>query len=382
MRIRRKFLQLTKWTYPYGTEFCLESYLPKGYKQDENENYYIVVGDNPTTMFACHLDTSCSRQEKVTHVQDQKYIRTNGKTILGADDKAGMTVILYMIENKVPGIYYFFVGEEVGCIGSGDLSDQWKELEMFNNIKKVVSFDRKGTTSVITHQLYGRCCSDAFAEELSKRMNEAGEGLSMKPDDTGIMTDSAKFVELVPECTNISVGYYKEHTVDEHQDIEFLQKLCKAVVRVDWETLPVERDPSIVEDWSSWGSSITSDDEEQYEFTESNYTYVRYGLTTKRMLVSKQRVIEEKLLISKWMFNQGSFFGVVSTVWNGHSLWYEDDRHKLQFVGNRVDIMEFVPELRTIPVRHLSDRPSFTKSASAVDVDLSDPDRFKREYLM
>jgi hypothetical protein len=23
-----------------------------------------------------------------------------------------------MIENKIPGLYYFFLGEEVGCVGS------------------------------------------------------------------------------------------------------------------------------------------------------------------------------------------------------------------------------------------------------------------------
>ena len=40
------------------------------------------------------------------------------KTILGADDKAGMVILLYMIEKKIPGLYYFFIGEEVGCIGS------------------------------------------------------------------------------------------------------------------------------------------------------------------------------------------------------------------------------------------------------------------------
>ena len=35
MRITRKFLQLTKKTYPYGTESQLESYLPQGYTKDE-----------------------------------------------------------------------------------------------------------------------------------------------------------------------------------------------------------------------------------------------------------------------------------------------------------------------------------------------------------
>lgn len=69
-------------------------------------------------MFTCHLDTCCHKQEFVNHVQDDRFIRTDGKSI-GADDKAGMVVLLYMIEKGIPGIYYFFIGEEVGC----DLSD-------------------------------------------------------------------------------------------------------------------------------------------------------------------------------------------------------------------------------------------------------------------
>lgn len=382
MRIRRKFLQLTKWTYPYGTEFTLESYLPKGVKKDENENYYIIVGDNPTTMFACHLDTACSKQEKVTHVQDEKFIRTNGTTILGADDKAGMTVVLYMIEKKIPGIYYFFLGEEVGCIGSGELADEWANLQMFDNIKKIISFDRRGTDSVITHQLYGRCCSDEFAEELSKRLNDTGVGLKMAPDSTGIMTDSAKFVELVPECTNISVGYYREHTFDEHQDIEFLQKLCKAVVKVDWETLPVKRDPKEIDNDYGWGYNYGgySAAESDYDFVENNYTYVKYGKEVKRMLVSKDRVAEEKLLIHNWASAQESFnVEFIGVVWNGHSLWIESSKSKLEFIGNRTDIMEFIPELKTIPVKHLSERP---RKKSKVKEETIDDAKYQREFLM
>src|ERR1035437_9847669 len=150
MRIRRKFLQLTKWTYPFGTESDLKFTLPSGYKEDGLGNYYYLIGENPTTMFTCHLDTSCVYKQKVTHVFDGNFIRTNGKSILGADDKAGMVVILSMIENKVPGLYYFFIGEEVGCIGSSELAENWggEKFEYTNNITKVISFDRKGTTSV------------------------------------------------------------------------------------------------------------------------------------------------------------------------------------------------------------------------------------------
>jgi hypothetical protein len=214
--------------------------LPSGYFKDDHGNYYYEIG-KANTAFTCHLDTACKDQVIVNHKIEKNIISTDGKSILGADDKAGMTVLLYMIEKKIPGLYCFFIGEEVGCIGSGKASDD----DYFKNYDRMVSFDRRGTKSVITHQSSKRCCSDEFATELSTRLNRFG--MLMEPDNTGVYTDSAEFTQVVPECTNISVGYYKEHTNFEHQDIEHLIKLCIAVTRIDWETLPVKRDPSKVE---------------------------------------------------------------------------------------------------------------------------------------
>ncbi len=184
MRISRKFKQLTSFTYPYGTENELLKYLPTGYKSDGLGNYYIEIGERPTTMFTCHLDTACSYSKRVKHIHEGDFIKTDGTTILGADDKAGMTVILYMIENKVPGLYYFFIGEEVGCVGSTRLADNWTKYEFSNYINKVVSFDRRGTNSVITEQLFGVCCSDEFAQELSNRLNLANSEFKFSPDPT------------------------------------------------------------------------------------------------------------------------------------------------------------------------------------------------------
>ena len=86
-----------------------------------------------------------------------------------------------------------------------------------------------------------------MAAELNK------SGLSYKKDDGGVYTDSAEFVDIIPECTNVSVGYYKEHTFDERQDIKHLADLAEACLRVDWESLPTERDPS-KSDYKSYGS--------------------------------------------------------------------------------------------------------------------------------
>ena len=241
MNIKETFLLLTDRTYPHGNEPRLRKFLPKNSQRDKHGNYFYKIGKSKT-IFACHLDTVSKKYEPITHVIDGNIIKSDGKTNLGADDKAGMCVLLYMIEQNVPGIYYFFIGEEVGCIGSKAAAAIKEDFTIYD---RIVSFDRRDTCSVITHQGWTRCCSDDFAKALCKAYNDLG--LELKPDDTGSGTDSAQFTEIISECTNISVGYYKEHTCDEHQDIDYLEKLCMASVIVDWETLPAVRDPNIIE---------------------------------------------------------------------------------------------------------------------------------------
>jgi len=220
--IKNTFLKLTSKTYPYGyedelvTEMKTEGIFPQNLEQDKHGNWFIKLGESKT-IFASHLDTACKDQVVVNHKIDGNIIRTDGKSILGADDKAGVTILLWMIKNEIPGLYYFFMGEEVGCIGSGLLSK-----DISKDFNRIISFDRRGNTSVITHQSTIRTCSDEFAKELSKQLNKSG--LSYVTDSTGVYTDSAEFVSVIPECTNISVGYNSEHTFNESQDISHLRK--------------------------------------------------------------------------------------------------------------------------------------------------------------
>jgi hypothetical protein len=60
-------------------------------------------------------------------------------------------------------------------------------------------------------------------------------------DPTGVFTDSANFIDLIPECTNVSVGYFNEHTHNEIQNITYLEQLAEACVAVEWENLDVSR---------------------------------------------------------------------------------------------------------------------------------------------
>jgi hypothetical protein len=256
--ILETFLRLTNKTYPYGTEDGLVENMiacglfPSDLEKDKNGNYFYKIGES-RTVFASHLDTVCREQTSVVHIFDGDLIKTDGKTTLGADDKAGVTILLHLMRNKIPGLYYFFIGEEVGCIGSGLAA---KSGDFNGKYDRIISFDRRNVGSVITYQSSSRCCSDSFADSLAFQLNKSGYGLSYKKDEGGVYTDSAEFVDIIPECTNLSVGYYKEHTVNESQDIKHLENLAEACLKVDWENLPTERDPSKTEykSYNSYGS--------------------------------------------------------------------------------------------------------------------------------
>lgn len=241
---RSTFLSLTTKTYPHGHEEEVLSFLPK-LNKDSYGNYYVIIGDNkkPSVMFTSHLDTA-DRTQVPTKLYSREedgseIIYTDGTSILGADDKAGVTVMLYMMDHNIPGLYYFFIGEERGGIGSNMVSADFDKIDYLENIKKCISFDRRKTESVITEQLGRVCCSSQFGTALCDEYNKSGLNLSLDP--TGIYTDSASFIDDIPECTNVSVGYNNEHTGREYQNMTFLSKLCDASLKVNWESLPVAR---------------------------------------------------------------------------------------------------------------------------------------------
>lgn len=243
MHILDRFLTFTSLSSPFKYEhiFMLKygQFLP-ALSIDKHGNYFIKIGDSKT-VFCCHLDTVSDKVEFVNHVFDGDFITTDGKTILGADDRAGVTLMTHMIENKISGLYYFFVGEEVGCIGSSKA----KNDSIFKDYDRIIAFDRKHTTDVITKMNGVRVCSDEFATELSNRLNvylsETDDRFKLTPCDRGGSTDSGQFKYIIPECTNISVGYFNEHTKGEKQNIKYLDSLANAVINIDWESLPKVR---------------------------------------------------------------------------------------------------------------------------------------------
>jgi len=240
-----RMLQYKRPAWSATEEIFIDKFLMvlPGAHQDDFGNVLVEVGDNPNIMWSAHTDT-------VHHKDGIQGLRVNGPWItpitgkkrelsncLGADDTAGIWLMVKMIEANIPGLYIFHRAEEVGGLGSKHIAS--KTPEVVESIDYCIALDRKDYTSVITHQRGTRCCSADFADSLCGILGSN----DWKPDRTGVFTDSANYTDLIGECTNLSVGYFAQHGPAEKQNWLFLQNMLEILIAADWGLLIAKRKP-------------------------------------------------------------------------------------------------------------------------------------------
>lgn len=231
---------------PYGGkgECTLAARLASSYpvsEIDQHGNILIRIGES-RTLFTSHLDTvhhdDGPNLHKVQVRDDVELLCADGGVPLGADDGAGVALMMYMMDNKVPGNYIFFRGEECG----GEASSGWADAnpKAHEQYDRSVAFDRAGYYDIISVQGGMRTASDTFCDALSAALSDLG--LMYATCDRGVFTDTRNLVGVIRECTNVSVGYFRQHSSEECQDLKFLDNLAQACCKIDWEHLPTERE--------------------------------------------------------------------------------------------------------------------------------------------
>ncbi len=279
----RSLIDMLRYRRPHGSvseRKFIGRYIDSvsGMQADKFGNRYLKIGDS-ATMISCHTDTvhtdagyqipvfdtrlgivalgtpdkakepvpmskrAMKRSRRYGDRFAQKAIAKPSvksyRNCLGSDDCAGIWLALNMIAANVPAFYVFHREEECGGNGSDWVSRF--NPSFVDGIERCIALDRRGQTDIITHQMMGRCCSDNFAWELAD-MLDMGNSMKHSPCPYGSFTDSANYTELIPECTNVSVGYQFEHTARESQDTEYLQLLADRLCSIDFEKLPTERE--------------------------------------------------------------------------------------------------------------------------------------------
>ena len=183
--------------------------------QDKAGNLLITKGESDSYPCICahmdqvqHLhpkDFTCVENDDVIFGYSPKERKQFG---LGADDKNGLFIALECLASYDAIKCAFFVGEEIGCKGSGAV-----DISFFDDCRYCIQIDRRGNSDMVT-DIYSEMCSEEFINDVD--CHSHGYEIS-----DGLMTDVAELRERGVEvsCINLSCGYYEPHT-----DYEFTSK--------------------------------------------------------------------------------------------------------------------------------------------------------------
>lgn len=179
---------------------------------DNAGNVYFVKGESETyPVVVAHLD-----QVQKAHAKDFKAVITEDIVFgyspsekeyqgLGADDKNGLWIALKCLETFDVIKVAFFVGEEIGCVGSSKC-----DMNFFADARFVVEPDRRGGNDLITEISGYDIASEAFLNAF----DYASFGYKKT---SGLMTDVLELTErgVGVACINMSCGYYNPHSDEE-----------------------------------------------------------------------------------------------------------------------------------------------------------------------
>lgn len=190
------------------TKKLMLKYLKLYYKQVYDTPYYLMAeGDIPVVLLA-HLDTVDEKRTKYEMVYDPKKEIIASLYSLGFDDKAGLVAILKILEAGYRPSIVCCVGEEIGCVGSGQLITEYPTCPFKHQPKYLIQLDRRGLTDCVFYD----CDNDDFVKYI--------ESFDYFKEAFGSFTDISV---IAPKwgmaAVNLSIGYYNEHTRDEYLDV-------------------------------------------------------------------------------------------------------------------------------------------------------------------
>ena len=229
----------TKATIDFGKKWLK----PLGAHMDGRGNWRLRIGDDSKVIWSSHIDTvdwnEGAKRVILNHSTGVLHLSSKDVTssCLGADCTTGVWIMREMALAKVPGLYIWHEGEEAGGLGSSWIAKNDKEL--LKTFDAAIAFDRKGFDNIITEQAGGQCCSNEFAKALALQLPLTG----FKPDPTGTFTDTANYADYIPECTNLSVGYFGQHGKTETQNMIFAMMMRGAMIRFNEAKLVIKRKP-------------------------------------------------------------------------------------------------------------------------------------------
>lgn len=318
-KTQKEFLEnkLIQLLYLYGTsgkEERVQKYLIRELselktdfvKMDEYGNIHtqMTVGDGKGAVL--HLNSHMDTVSGV--VEDKRIVNDNGvytahlpngdRTVLGADDRAGIATIL-TIMNFLPNFngtlkVSFYREEEIGCVGSSN-----SDKTFLSDVDLSITFDRHGSKDIVV----GTMGQPFSCNEVGNWLEiiASTNGFEYKAIEGGI-SDAMTVSEEGINAVNLSVGYYNEHTKNEflvfselYTTLEFAKVAIEDLNRVYYTFTPVPKENQWIEAWSykSYGYGYDSYSDYTNSGFVSNGSGSSYGIIPNQALFAPVAYIED-----------------------------------------------------------------------------------------
>ncbi|TAA72745.1 M20/M25/M40 family metallo-hydrolase [Planococcus salinarum] len=176
-------------------------------------------GKGPVILLNAHLDTVYSFDEGREIIKDGN-IWTSSSGILGADDRAGVAILLETLKRldatNFNGTvkYIFTVEEEIGLLGAKAV-----DANFLHDVDAAFVIDRKGKGDIVTScGGYEQFCDESFGKFIEE--TASNYGLAGWKCTAGGNSDTRIWASHSIQSVNLSAGYYHEHSADEYLDVE------------------------------------------------------------------------------------------------------------------------------------------------------------------
>lgn len=187
-------------------------------------------GNGATVLLSAHMDTvkGVLADRKLIITEDG--IIMSNKGALGADDRAGIAIILTVLRNlnklnfngtiKVA----FSREEEIGCVGASKIDPNW-----YKDVDLAIVVDRRGNRDIVVG-----CCGMAFCSDSVGYFMEDVAKLVDMPDwkcVEGGISDAIVFAEHGINSINLSAGYMNEHTANEYVSLKDMRDTVRLILQ-------------------------------------------------------------------------------------------------------------------------------------------------------
>ena len=286
---------LYKISSPSGQERAMQKFIIDYCKKlqdvvavkDKTGNIYITKGEDKTyPCIVAHIDEvhpKNNNKEIVIHNNvflglDRKAMKQTG---IGADDKNGIWVALNLLTTQKVLKCAFFVGEEVGCIGS-----EKANMDFFANTRFVLQCDRRNAADFITNasnvelsdkDFYDRCHASKFGYKTTNGLQ------------TDVVTLKKKGLKVC--AANLSCGYYNPHQESEMTRFDELQNclaLCEHII-----TTVTEVQTHIYTPRTSAANTFLHDIDDYGYFLHSNHHSEWYEQNEQLKQVAETDIIDD-----------------------------------------------------------------------------------------